>query len=139
MKFNWEDLTKEDYENFLKAIRENTVDDDMMGSIFIGDIDCNVIYREESIGKNEPYTDAFWLDLYVAHEDTGYSYESKIPYDYACGTVIPVDLNMTYEEFKKKAENDLIEYFIQCDTEKTFKYSLIEHANRPLEKWSYGL
>ena len=139
MKFNWEDLTKKDYENFLKAIKENTADDDMMGSIFIGDIDCNVIYREESIGKNEPYTDAFWLDLYVAHEDTGYSYESKIPYDYACGTVIPVDLNMTYEEFKKKAENDLREYFIQCDTEKTFKYSLIEHANRPLEKWSYGL
>ena len=138
MKFNWEYLTKKDYKNFLKAIKKGTADDDMMGNILVGDIDCNVVYRGES-AKNENgiYVGAFWLDLYVAHEDTGYSYDSKIPYDYACGTIILVDFNMTYEEFKKKAENDLEEYFKQCDMENAFEYSLIEHANRPLEIWSY--
>ena len=71
-------------------------------------------------------------DFYVAHEDTGYGYKNGIlPYDYADGDGMSIPYGLPYDEFKAKAESLFVEYIEAYNG----GYSLVEHANRPLEMW----
>jgi hypothetical protein len=78
---------------------------------------------------HEPYIE---FNFYVAHEDTGYGYkDDTLPYDYADGFDMEIPYNLSYDEFKTKTEKMIMEYI------EAYKgaYSLVEHANRPLEIW----
>lgn len=119
MEFNWY-FTEYDYN---KYIEENTYD--YLGCVRIGDICIDLLNREDGVID---------YDFYVAHEDTGYGYKNDIlPYDYADGGGINVNCDMSYEEFVYKAMEVFENYIKNYD--KCFGYSLVEHANRPLEVW----
>lgn len=123
MKFDWSEFTKEDYERY---IENNYFEDgDYIGAVHVGDISIDLVSR--------PEVNLLFFDYYVAHEDTGYGYRAArgMPYDYADGNSIGLPLNMTYEEFVEKAEGLFVDYIKSYEG----SYSLVEHANRPLEMW----
>lgn len=133
MKFDWRNFTEEKYNKYMA---NPSYFDDYMGAVYVGDICIDLlIYGEEN-------TIAY--DFYVAHEDTGYGYKNNtLPYDYANGGVMEIPNGLSYDEFKTKAEkmfeefivkyNECHEYNVEHD--QFVDYSLVEHANRPLEIW----
>ena len=75
--------------------------------------------------------------MYVGGEDTGYGYKDGgnntiIPYDYADGDMISMTSELSYEDFKDKAEKLFVDYIENYNGN---NYSLVEHANRPLKIW----
>ena len=127
MKFDWKNFTKEDYNSMLN---ENA---DYCGAVHIGDICIELIVESgtlvNDIISNKEYV---MCNFYVAHEDTGYGCnDNGMPYDYADGFNVEMPYNLSYDEFKKKVEDLSMGYI------KDYKgnYSLVEHANRPLEIW----
>lgn len=128
MKFDWTKFTEEDYKNMLNA------NSDYLGSVHIGDICIELIAEAGGIWTYKEYTpvEIVMFNFYVAHEDTGYGYKDDIlPYDYADGFNMEMPYDLTYDEFKAKAEKLFVEYIELYKGE----YSLVEHANRPLEIW----
>ena len=130
MKFDWDELKKENYTNDRKELLELV--DDYIGFIRIGEICVDVLIRD--YGEDESKL-AYSYDFYVANEDTGYGYQTdmnNLPYDYADGTDLK-DLSLSYDEFVKKSE-ELITKFIE-ENDKVNGYSLVEKANKPLLIW----
>lgn len=131
MKFNWSRFTETDYNNYIKKWMENKDDVDVIGAVHVGDICIEVI--NEIIFKNNNEIEGILLyNFYVAHEDTGYGYKNDVlPYDYADGDGMDIPYDLSYDKFKAKAEKLFKEYI------EAYKgsYSLVEHANRPLEMW----
>lgn len=125
MKFDWSNFTEADYNRYIEKCRANIVDcHDYIGAVHIGDISIDLIDCGEENVLN--------YDFYVAHEDTGYGYKNDIlPYDYADGNGMNIPFDLSYDEFKIKAEKLFVDYI------EAYKgnYSLVEHANRPLEIW----
>lgn len=125
MKFNWSMFTETDYNKYMEKRIAKVFDcHDYIGAVHIGDISIDLIDCGEENLLN--------YDFYVAHEDSGYGYKNgRIPYDYADGGSMNIPYDLSYNEFKAKAESLFMEYI------KTYKgnYSLAEHANRPLEMW----
>ena len=124
MKFDWGSFTEEDY---YKYIVENT--DDYIGCVYVGDI-CIDLVNGSYYDENR--VELLYYDFYVAHEDTGYAYKNDVlPYDYADGDAMDRPYDLSYEEFKSKAEKLFTDYIVAYKGD----YSLVEHANRPLEIW----
>ena len=128
MEFNWSKFTEKDYK---KYIADPFSASDYIGATHVGDISIDLInYGQERILS---------YDFYVLHEDTGYGYKDGAPYDYADGGGIDTEplLGLSYEEFKKKAEETFINYMNEYDRKNSYEngYSLIAHANKPLEMW----
>ena len=125
MKFNWNRFTEADYNKYMEKRNAKIFDcHDYIGSVHIGDIAIDLIDDGEENLLN--------YDFYVAHEDTGYGYKDNVlPYDYADGNGMDVPYNLSYDEFKVKAEKLFANYIESYNG----SYSLVEHANRPLEIW----
>ena len=128
MKFDWRNFTEEDYCKYIKKRNAGVFDcEDYIGSVHIGDISIDLV----DFGEEEFLA----YDFYVAHEDTGYGYKLgvpyDIPYDYADGSTVDIPYDLSYNEFKAKAEKLFMEYIEAYNG----SYSLVEHANRPLEIW----
>lgn len=127
MKFDWRNFTEDTYNEMLNGKA------DYNGAVYVGDICVELIAESCTLVNNilhrEPY---IMFNFYVAHEDTGYGYKNDIlPYDYADGFDMEMPYNLSYYEFKTKAENKVVEYIKAYNG----NYSLVEHANRPLEIW----
>jgi len=137
MKFDWRKFTEDDYNKYMEKRNEKIYDaQDYIGSVYVGDISIDLIDCGEDNLLN--------YDFYVAHEDTGYGYKgAEFPYDYAEGDGMEVPYGLSYEEFKSKAEKLFEDYIIKHDKWRVWdfdhkeylEYSLVEHANRPLEIW----
>ena len=124
MKFDWRNFTEEDYCKYIKKRNVGVFDcEDYIGSVHIGDISIDLVDLGEENLLN--------YDFYVAHEDTGYGYKNGIPYDHADGNGMDIPYDLSYDEFKVKAEKLFMEYI------EAYRgiYSLVEHASRPLEIW----
>lgn len=134
MIFNWDGFTEWHYNMYIKNFSRF---DDYIGAVRVGDICIDLLIEDDN---------TLVYDFYVAHEDTGYGYkdyDDGMPYDYAEGGSMDIPHSLSYGEFKNKAEK-LFEKFIMendnwrgwnCKTNQYLNYSLIEHANRPLEIW----
>ena len=130
MKFDWSNFTEVNYNDMFNGKTGH------YGSVYIGDICIELITENGTVVNvinntvsNEEYV---MCNFYVAHEDTGYGYKDDgMPYDYADGFEIEMPYGLSYGEFKANAETLFAEYI------KAYKvsYSLIEHANKPLEIW----
>lgn len=133
MKFDWDELTIDNYTNNKQELKELV--DDYIGFIRIGEICVDVLIRNYS-DKDEKDKFAYSFDFYIANEDTGYGYKEKdnttIAYDYADGTDL-FDLSLSYEEFVIKVEKLLTDFILEND--KKHSYSLVEKANKPLLVW----
>lgn len=137
MKFDWRKFTEADYSKYMEKRVEKIFDcHDYIGAVHVGDISIDLIDCGEENLLN--------FDFYVAHEDTGYGYKDDVlPYDYADGNGMSIPCGLSYEEFKAKAEKLFEEFIVEYDECHTFNietdqyvdYSLVEHANRPLEIW----
>ena len=128
MKFDWRYLTENEYKYVFKA------GSDYIGSVHIGDICIELIMEHGGTWIRSKYNpvDNAMFNFYVAHEDTGYGYkDDTLPYDYADGIDIEIPYDMTYEEFKVEAEKMFVKYIEAYKG----KYSLVDHANKPLEIW----
>lgn len=125
MRFDWSRFTETDYNKYMgKRIAKIFDCHDYIGAVHIGDISIDLIDCGEENLLN--------YDFYVAHEDTGYGYKNDIlPYDYAEGDGMDIPFGLSYDEFKIKAEKLFMEYIKAYNG----NYSLVEHANRPLEMW----
>lgn len=120
MKFDWRMFTEAEYNKYTANARYY---DDYIGAVHVGDICIELMIYEDNI---------LGFEFYVAHEDTGYGYKNDIlPYDYADGFGIAMPLDMTYEEFVEEAEEAFTKYIEEYNG----SYSLVEHANKPLEIW----
>lgn len=127
MKFDWRNFTETDYNDMLDG------KDDYNGSVHVGDI-CIEIVVDRFTDSHGHLNEILMGNFYVAHEDTGYGYKNDIlPYDYADGVDFKMPYNLSYEEFKTDAEKLFKEYMIS--SKDFYCYSLVEHANRPLEIW----
>lgn len=123
MKFDWRKFTEANYKDMLGGNM------DYCGAVYVGDICIELIVESGTFINNVLSHEAYVIcNFYVAHEDTGYSYK---PYDYADGFDVEMPYNLSYDEFKTKIEKLSMEYI------EAYKgsYSLVEHANRPLEIW----
>lgn len=118
MKFDWRRFTETDYEKYVK----NPFYDDYIGAVLIGDICIDLLIHDDN---------AVSYDFYVAHEDSGYGYKNDIPYDYADGGEIDISCELSYDSFKDKAEKIFMNYIMDYKG----NYSLVDHANKPLEIW----
>lgn len=126
MEFNWNKFIEADYNSMLDGKA------DYSGAVHVGDI-CIELIAESCIMLNhivnrKPY---IMFNFYVAHEDTGYGYKDGMPYDYADGFDIDIPYNLSYDEFKKEVEELSMRYIESYNGD----YSLVEHANKPLEIW----
>ena len=120
MKFNWDGFTEFSFDRYIK---NSYLYDDYIGVVHVGDICIELMIHDDDILS---------FEFYVAHEDTGYGYKNDVlPYDYANGFDIDMPCDLSYEEFKDKAEKLFMEYIESYNG----NYSLVEHANRPLEIW----
>lgn len=139
MEFYWNELTQRDYENKIKYINDclengKMVLKNIVGLVRIGELLVEVTFIEESLDVQGKIEDGFWLNLYVANEDTGYSDpDAAVPYDYADGETMVFESDMSYAEFKKLLEEKMLNYIEKYDTD--YSYSLVEHANKPLLIW----
>ena len=148
--FNWDRFTEDDYKNMLDEKED-------FGQVYVGDICIELVV--ESCGvidlKNETQEcDTILLyNFYVAHENTGYGYKDEgivnvggrgMPYDFANGDAMTMPCHdLLYSDFKNKAEELFKQYIVNNDkihtsnykTGQIVEYSLVEHANRPLEIW----
>lgn len=127
MKFDWRNFTEAEYNCMLDGKA------DYSGAVYVGDICIELIAESctliNNILNHKPY---IMFNFYVAHEDTGYGYKDDIlPYDYADGFDIDVHYGLSYDEFKTEVEELSMRYIEAYKGE----YSLVEHANRPLEIW----
>lgn len=127
MKFDWRDFTEDTYNDMLKGKA------DYIGAVYVGDICIELIAESctliNNILNHKPY---IMFNFYVAHEDTGYGYKDDVlPYDYADGFNIDISYNLSYDEFKEEVEGLSMEYIESYNG----NYSLVEHANKPLEIW----
>lgn len=129
--FNWSKFTEDKYDKAMKTWETDSFNDDFLGAVNVGDI-CIEFVNDCWITDTEETRDLL-CNFYVRHEDTGYSYDAPVPYDNADGCFMDIPLGLTYEEFKSKAEKLFTEYIE--DNDKSYGYSLVEHANRPLEIW----
>ena len=130
--FNWSRFTEVDYDKAMKSWEAGSFND-FLGKVNVGDI-CIELVTDFYIDKNYNEVVDLLCNFYVRHEDTGYSWEdAPVPYDYADGTFLPMPYGLTYEEFKANAEKEFTRYIVECD--KSYGYSLVEHASRPLEIW----
>ena len=121
MRFNWSKFTKDNYKNYING---NFRVGDYVGTVHIGDIGIDLINYDANV---------LAYDFYVAHEDTGYGYKNDIlPYDYADGGIIDTSDKLSYEGFRDKTEKLFVKYIENYNGN---NYSLVEHANRPLEIW----
>ena len=127
MKFDWSNFTKENYNDMLHRKA------DYCGAVYIGDICIELINESGTLVNGILEREGYVMcNFYVAHEDTGYGYKDNgMPYDYADGFDIEMPYNLAYDEFKAKVEKLSMDYI------EAYKgsYSLVEHANRPLEIW----
>lgn len=136
MKFDWVDFTETDYNKYIEKCVAKIFDShDYLGVVRIGDI-CIELIDSDWFGANDEYDELehiLMFNFYVAHEDTGYGYKDDgMPYDYADGfDMTEMPYNLSYEEFKAKAEKLFMEYIEAYNGD----YSLVEHANKPLEAW----
>lgn len=123
--FYWR-LTEKEWDDY----RNNYDNDyyssmDSIGQCRVGDLCYDLINRDYC--ENGFYLD---YDLYVGGVDFGYGYTSNgYPYDYADGGGWSMKeiKGLSFEEFKKKAEKDLLEYIIKTD--------YLDKATQPLHIW----
>ena len=127
MKFDWRNFTEADY----KGMLDGNVD--YCGAVHIGDICIEFVVESGSFINEILIREAYVMcNFYVAHEDTGYGYKNDIlPYDYADGFDMEMPYELSYDEFKAKVEKLSMEYIEAYKGD----YSLVEHANKPLEIW----
>ena len=149
MKFDWRNFTEEDYNKMTNGEED-------FGQVYVGDICIELVVEEGGFidleNETQNHTERILCNFYVAHEDTGYGYKNEhgantdgdgMPYDYAEGGDMDMPYGLSYEEFKNKAEKLFEEFITENDkwsgynykTEQYLNYSLIDHANRPLEIW----
>lgn len=126
MKFDWRNFTEADYDRLFK-------EQDYIGNVYVGDICIEVLVDRGTVISNDNHkcVEVVMCNFYVANEDTGYGYKDNgTPYDYADGFDIDMPHELSYDEFKEYVEKKSVEYI------KAYRrYSLVEHANRPLEIW----
>ena len=89
-------FTKKKYEQF---INNEYSSDDYMGSVYIGAVCADLIFRDEGL------LDA---DFYLLGQDDGYADIKGIPYSYVDG--FSVTICDTYEETLAKLEKDVEEF-----------------------------
>lgn len=131
MVFNYDRFTEENFKEMVSWKAEQA-DGVYHGAIHVGDITIDIITRDYE-GDGNIVCD---LDFYVLGEDTGYGYTSEgFPYDYAEGLCIAEFRDMTYEQFKAAAEENIRGY-IKEEDELNIGYSLQEHAERETIIWS---
>ena len=131
--FNWSRFTEQNYNKSMEFWIEESFNYDFIGAVNVGDI-CIELVCDSYIDKDDNEVTDLLCNFYVRHEDTGYSWEdAPVPYDYADGTFLPIPYGLTYEEFKANAEKVFTEYIVEDNC--SGGYSLVEHANRPLEIW----
>lgn len=127
MKFDWRNFTEADYNSMLNG------NVDYCGAVHIGDICIEFVVESGSFINEILIREAYVMcNFYVAHEDTGYGYKNDVlPYDYADGFDMEIPYELSYDEFKAKVVKLSMEYI------EAYKgnYSLVEHANKPLEIW----
>jgi hypothetical protein len=132
-EFNWSKFTEDKYAKAMESWVKDSFNDDFIGAVNVGDI-CIELVNGFYIDADDNEVRDLLCNFYVRHEDTGYSWEdAPVPYDHADGTFLPIPYGLTYEEFKANAEKVFTEYIVVND--KQDDYSLVEHANRPLEIW----
>lgn len=143
MKFDWSKFIEADYDSMLNNKKG-------FGMIYVGDICIELVLEFNSFISS---------NLFIAHEDTGYGYKDKygnvygvnidgecndcIPYDFVDGIDLDIPYDLSYEEFKEEAEKLFEKYItdndkLGCQIDSNgnlIEYSLVEHANRPLEIW----
>lgn len=119
MKFDWRQFAEADFYRYAHNASQY---DDWVGAVHIGDICIDLLIEDDNL---------LTYDFYVAHEDTGYGYKNDIPYDYADGDAMEMPYDLSYDEFRVKAE----ELFTKYINAYRGNYSLVEHACRPLEIW----
>lgn len=135
MKFDWSRFTEADYNNMLDGKED-------FGQVYVGDVCIELVAEAVGTFIHDSYNvkELVCVNFYVAHEDTGYGYKDEcgvntdgngMPYDYAEGFDVDRPYGLSYDEFKAKVEKLSAEYFEGYKGE----YSLVEHANRPLEIW----
>ena len=132
MKFDWSRFTEDNYKNMLNGKA------DWYGAVHIGDICIELVVE---FCNDEKFV---ICNFFVAHEDTCYGYKNDVlPYDYADGFDMEMPYNLSYDKFKANVENLSMEYIMEndkwrswnCETNQIVNYSLVDHANRPLEIW----
>lgn len=127
MNFDWSKFTEAEYKKLFE-------EEDYIGAAYIGDICIEFVVETVSYYTNDNWNtdEIVEVNFYVAHEDTGYGYKDYVlPYDYADGFDIGRPYGLSYDEFKEKIERMSVEYIEAYKGD----YSLVEHANRPLEIW----
>ena len=153
MNFNWDNFNEETYNNVAKAMEERPYNLDCVGHVHVGDISIELIV-DTFYNEFDELETGILYDMYVAHEDTGYGYKNEygydylgngMPYDYADGGILTHPKLLTYEQFKEDSERRFVEFITKYDECKVYteidndpryvSYSLVEHANRPLEIW----
>lgn len=137
MKFDWRNFTEENYNKYLEKCAKRIFDsDDYLGAVRIGDV-CVELIDSSWFGADDEYDEmehVLVFNFYVAHEDTGYGYKNDIlPYDYAGEFLVDIPYGSPFDEFTNNMEELIEEYIMEND--ETNSYSLVEHANRPLEVW----
>lgn len=142
-EFNWSKFTEENYKKLIKEYVEIPYSLDCFGHVYVGDI-CIELIVDTYLNNENMLRDGLMFNFYVAHEDTGYGYKNEygydhmyendgMPYDFADGDMMDIPYGVSYEKFKKMAEEKFTRYIVGCDN--YFSYSLVEHASRPLEIW----
>ena len=147
MKFDWRNFTEEDYNKYLEKCEAKIFDaEDYLGAVCVGDI-CIELLDSDWFGEDDEYEELekiLMYNIYVAHVDSGYAYKNgTLPYDHAGEGFTEAPYGLSYEEFKNKVEKLFEEFITKYDecqawnfkTKSYVKYSLVEHANRPLEVW----
>ena len=130
MKFDWTEFLESDFTGYCAKAKSNTItSEDFIGCVRVGDLCFDLLISYNLQGKM-----FMAYDLYVGGVDTGYGYSvAGYPYDYAGGGNFEDSItNMTYEEFRKYAE-EKFELFITI-----FPYepiSLVEKANHLCGIW----
>ena len=136
-EFSW-NMEKNKYERSTERLSEMV--DQYVGCVNIGNITADIVIRNYE--KNGEDNFSYSFDLYVYGENTGYGYRkdkngNDIPYDYAEGTDIDISSisDLKFEDFKKKAEEQITEYIVLNDKKDSVKnpYSLVEKASRPMD------
>lgn len=143
MIFNWDEFTEIDFVDYCSKIEnEMLYADDYVGAIRIGEICCDFVLRELETGIL-----TLTYDVYVGGVDTGYGYSARdalktgkytnkndvpadelYPYNYADGgSFADSCISMTYDNFKRMAEDKISAYLIENN--------LLEKANMELHKW----
>lgn len=118
-KFKWA-MTDEQFSRMKDALAKNCFDaKNVYGHCLIGKYDIELVFEQQA--EIEP---KILLNFYHLGVDSGYGYtKSGQPYDYEDGTSISSKSikGLSFERFKKKAETEIIKFFLHKDVQECRK------------------